>query len=135
MYFSHSGSHIDQSGRRARCAIKEGAATSASQTDKKPVPVVNLPLDASDEALQSAHAGLFRHEIVVVEGATVNDKCRLLSALFWASPKPLVKIELNAAKTPMPQMTTLPRTKWKASSLLSDADHSGGPVSRVLWIY
>jgi hypothetical protein len=34
---------------------QEGAARSVSQADKKPIAIVNPPLDASDEVPQSAH--------------------------------------------------------------------------------
>ena len=71
------GAHVVEAGQ---------AAADANQAEKKPIPVAHLPLDANDDALKNAHDALLRHEIVAVEGATVNDMRRLLG-LSLAEPK------------------------------------------------
>ena len=58
--------------------MKAQEAPASTNQDKKPIPVVNLRLNASSRALKDARDAFLRHEIVVVEGATTSDMRRLL---------------------------------------------------------
>ena len=53
--------------------MKAQEAPASTNQDKKPIPVVNLRLNASSRALKDARDAFLRHEIVVVEGATTSD--------------------------------------------------------------
>jgi len=58
--------------------MKAQEAPALTNQDKKPIPVVNLRLNASSRAMKDAKDAFLRHEIVLVEGATASDMRRLL---------------------------------------------------------